>query len=98
MNTGKAEWQPELPLSLNQTVKGEITMFYICDKFGFISGFEKRANYEGEVVLKALHCMDIREAKSFSNRGEAERAYRKLGIDWWHCVLSSNEQEEMAAS
>lgn len=73
-------------------------MFYVCDKFGFISGFEKRANFEGEVVLKALHCMDIREAKSFPNRSEAERAYRKLGIDWWHCVLSSIEQEEMAAT
>jgi len=65
-------------------------MFYICDRFGFISGFERRENYEGELVLKARHCIDIREAKPFTSRAEAEKAYRGLGVDWYHCIVSTD--------
>jgi hypothetical protein len=98
-NTGKTEWQPEFTISLNQTVKGEITMFYICDKFGFVSDFYKDTNIHGEQVLKAKHCIDAREAFPFKSKGEAEAKYRRTYMSsWWHCVLSSIEQEEMTAS
>ena len=74
-------------------------MFYICDKFGFVSDFYKDTNIHGEPVLKAKHCLDAREALPFKSKGEAEAKYRRTYMsDWWHCVLSSIDQEEMTAS
>lgn len=73
-------------------------MFYICDKFGFVSDFYKDTNHHGQLVLKAKHCLDAREALPFKNRGAAEEAYRRTYMgSWWHCVLGSIEQHEMSA-
>lgn len=68
--------------------------FYISTKFGFVSGFVIGENYEGEQVLKARHCIDVREAKSYTSRGVAEAAYKKChAATWWHCVLSSERKD-----
>ena len=64
-------------------------MFYICDKFGFVSSFHKSTTFEGEEVTKARHCIDIREALPFRTRGEAERAFKRLGHGWWHCIVGT---------
>ena len=68
-------------------------MFYINTKFGFISSFSKVVRDDGETTLKPRHCIDVREALPFATRQEAERAYKKMGLDWWHCILCSRDEE-----
>ncbi len=67
-------------------------MFYISTKFGFISELCEGRDNEGKRVLKAKHCLDIREALPFESRVAAESAYRRTYMaTWWHCVVSSEE-------
>jgi hypothetical protein len=69
-------------------------MFFICDKFGFVSEFYKDLSLNGEVVIKARHCIDAREALPFKSRGRAEAKYRLTYMaSWWHCVLNSTDLE-----
>jgi hypothetical protein len=63
-------------------------MFYICDKFGFVSEFYKTLSHKGEEVIKVRHCIDAREALPFDSRGVAEAQYRLTYMSsWWHCVV-----------
>lgn len=65
-------------------------MYYLCDKYGFISGFVIGEDREGEQVLKAKHCLDIREAKPYKTQYAAESAYKKShSSDWWHAVVNT---------
>jgi len=74
-------------------------MYYICDKFGFVSDFYKDTNHQGEPVLKAKHCLDVREALPFKSKVEAESKFRRTYMaDWWHCVLSSIDQDMASAA
>jgi len=68
-------------------------MIYLADKFGFVSGFVKEPNMENGVVIKARHCIDVREALPFKTRGEAYAAYKKsYSASWWHAALSSDRE------
>ena len=70
-------------------------MWYISDRYGFVSGFVVGEDRDGEQVLKAKHCMDIREAKPYKTQGEAEAAYqRSHSASWWHCILSSMDTDK----
>lgn len=64
-------------------------MYYVCDRFGFVSDFYHSTNYFDEPVIKARHCLDVREALPFTTRESAESAYsRSHKADrWWYCVL-----------
>jgi hypothetical protein len=64
-------------------------MFLLADKFGFVSAFQKHENYEGELITKAMHCVDPREALPFESYEAAEKAYKRYGGGWWHVVLST---------
>jgi hypothetical protein len=66
--------------------------YFINTKFGMISSFVIGENYEGEKVTKAKHCMDVREALPFKTRVEAEHAWKRLDLDWWHCILGSHDE------
>lgn len=67
-------------------------MYYINTKFGFVQELYPDENYQGDPVLKAKHCIDVREAMPFINRGEAEKAIRRTNMaGWWHAVLSSED-------
>ena len=66
--------------------------YFLNDKYGFISSFFIGESYEGEKVVKAKHCMDVREALPFKTRAEAEHEWKRLGLDWWHAVLSSHDE------
>ena len=69
-------------------------MFFICDKFCFVSEYYKDLSLKGDVVIKARHCIDAREAKPFKSRGAAEASYRLTYMSsWWHCVLNSMDFE-----
>lgn len=73
-------------------------MFYISTKFGFVSAFHKSTTYEGEPALKAHHCIDVREALPFATRSEAEREYKRMGADWWHCIVCSGDPDKELTS
>lgn len=71
-------------------------MFFINTKFGFISELYEARDDEGKRVLKAKHCLDVREAMPFETRGDAEAAYRKTYMaTWWHCVVSSEPYDDL---
>ena len=50
-------------------------MFYIADRYGFVSEFYRTVE-NGFHVHKLKHCLDVREAMPFTDAGVAERAYR----------------------
>ena len=69
-------------------------MIFLADKFGFVSEFVKEHNMENGVVIKARHCIDVREALPFKTRGEAYAAYKKsYSASWWHAALSSDLED-----
>lgn len=69
-------------------------MVYLSDKFGFVKGFVKAEDYEGEQALKAVHCIDVREALPFKTRGEAYAAYKLTrSATWWHVALSTDKEK-----
>jgi len=68
----------------------EAAMYYINTKFGFIRETYPDESYNGEPVLKARFCQDVREALPFESRGEAEKLYKQtMYADWYHCILST---------
>ena len=67
--------------------------WFINTKFGFIESFQKVVKDSGETILKPRHCIDVRNALPFRTRQEAEAAYKKMGLDWWHCCLCTREEE-----
>lgn len=67
-------------------------MFYITDKFGFVSAFQKHKTYEGQETTKAMHCVDIREALPFETYQAAEQAYKQYGGGWWHAVVNTERK------
>lgn len=69
-------------------------MVYISTRFGFIAKLTEGTNHRGEPVLKAQHCIDVREALPFKNRGEAEKMYRRTSMaGFWHCILSTLDSD-----
>jgi len=69
-------------------------MHYINTKFGFVQDIYPGEDKDGYPVLKVRHCIDVREAMPFENRGEAEKAYRRTTMaSWWYAVLSSVDEE-----
>lgn len=84
---------PHNRYAARQKEREENKIFYVVDKFGFISAFQKVENYEGELITKAMHCVDIREALPFKTYEEAEQTYKRLGGGWRHCVVNTNRPE-----
>lgn len=69
-------------------------MVYISTRFGFIAALVEGTNHRGEPVLKARHCIDVRDAMPFINRGEAEKMYRRTSMaGFWHCILSTLDSD-----
>lgn len=67
-------------------------MFYIANKFGFVSELYNGEDIHGDPAIKAKHCIDVREAMPFKTRAEAENKYRRTYLStWWFCVLSSTD-------
>lgn len=69
-------------------------MVFISTRFGFVAKLTPGMDYHGNSVLKVQHCIDVRDALPFANRGEAEKAYRKTSMaGFWHCILSSLDND-----
>lgn len=68
---------------------------YIADKFGFVEAFVLEETKYGEQVWKVKHCIDVRFAKPYKNRHEAEQDYSKTYMkDWYHCTLSTGAEND----
>lgn len=66
-------------------------MFYIADKFGFVSDIVADVDVDGNPCVSARHCVDVREAKPFKRYASAISAYKRTkNGTWWHAVLSSD--------